>query len=51
MRIQEQWLGAVRKALSENDTVFATLPIAKLLENEGVLAALRGEGFAVKVPE
>lgn len=51
VRIQEQWLGAVRKALSENDTVFATLPIAKLLENEGVLAALRGEGFAVKVPE
>lgn len=51
IRIQEQWLGAVRKALSENDTVFATLPIAKLLENEGVLATLRGEGFAVKVPE
>jgi|LNAP01.1.fsa_nt_gb hypothetical protein len=50
-RIREQWLNAVRTDLSERDTVFATLPIAKLLDMEGVLTVLRGEGFTVKATE
>lgn len=51
VRIQEQWLSVVRKALTEHDTVFATIPIAKLLEDEDVLSILRREGFTIKVPE
>lgn len=50
-RVQEQWLETVRRAFSEHDTVFATLPIARLLEDGGVLSVLQEEGFVVKVPE
>lgn len=50
-RIQEQWLAAVQQALSEHNTVFSTLPIAKLLEDDGVLTVLRGEGFTIKFLE
>jgi hypothetical protein len=50
-RVQQQWLTAVRTALSEKDTVFATLPIAKLLDGNGVLRTLQDEGFVVNAPE
>lgn len=50
-RVQARWLAVVREALSEHDTVFATLPVARLLEEDGVLAVLEGEGFTVKAPE
>lgn len=50
-RVQAQWLAVVRDALSDHDTVFATLPVARLLDNDGVLAVLRDDGFTVKAPE
>lgn len=50
-RIKTQWLAVARKALAEKDTVFATLPIGKLLEADGVLAALSAEGYTVTSPE
>ena len=50
-RVQARWLEVVGQALEQYDTVFATLPIARLLDEDGVLAAMRAEGYTVKLPE
>lgn len=50
-KVRENWLAAVREAFNHHDTVFATMPIAQLLEPAGVIAALRDEGFHVQTPD
>lgn len=50
-QVKVRWLAVVRQALSEHDTVFATLPVSRLMEDHGVLDFLRAEGFSVRVPE
>jgi uncharacterized protein YbaP (TraB family) len=49
--VQSAWLKQARAALTDHDTVFATLPVARLLEDDGVLGVLAGDGFTVKAPE
>lgn len=50
-QVRNAWLKQARAALDDHDTVFATLPVARLLEDDGVLGVLAREGFTVKVPE
>lgn len=45
------WLTTVQSALAANHTSFATLPVAELLEADGLLARLQAKGYAVVVPE
>ncbi len=48
--MRQKWLEALDETLEERDTVFATLPIARLLEQEGILSELEGRGFTVYEP-
>lgn len=50
-RINQGWLAAAEKALAENRSTFAVLPIAELVKPDGRLAALRARGYAVETPE
>lgn len=50
-QVQDAWLKQLRAALAEHDTVFATLPIGRLVGDDGVLGVLAREGFVVKAPE
>jgi uncharacterized protein YbaP (TraB family) len=50
-QVQNAWLKQARAALAKHDTVFATLPVARLLEVDGVLGVLARDGFTVKAPE
>lgn len=45
------WLRSAQAALAANHTSFATLPVAELLEENGLLARLQARGYAVVVPE
>lgn len=49
--VRQRWLEVAREALSEHDVVFATLPLARLFEQGGILETLEDEGFSVKAPE
>lgn len=50
-RINDAWLAAAEKALTENRSTFAVLPIAKLVKPDDRLAALRARGYDIQVPE
>ncbi|WP_374602038.1 TraB/GumN family protein [Arenimonas sp.] len=50
-QVQAKWLESVRSALAAHDVVFATLPVARLLDDDGVTAALQAEGFTVRAPD
>ncbi|MDQ3618312.1 MAG: TraB/GumN family protein [Pseudomonadota bacterium] len=50
-RSQAQWLEAAEAALAANSTSFATLPMADLLDADGLLARLKERGYEVVVPE
>ena len=45
-----RWVNAARSALTRNSTSFAALPISMLLRPDGLLAALRAQGFTVDEP-
>ncbi len=45
-----QWLAAVDLALRTRETSFALVPMAKLLEPDGWLTALRARGYVVEEP-
>ncbi|HKR77797.1 MAG TPA: TraB/GumN family protein, partial [Rhodanobacter sp.] len=49
-QMQAVWLAAARKALADNATSFALLPMAELLSPTGYLARLRAEGYTVEAP-
>lgn len=46
----EKWLESVRKALSEHPSSFATLPMHRLLGEEGMLQKLAAQGYLVEAP-
>ncbi|MBB3342693.1 TraB/GumN family protein [Luteimonas sp. RC10] len=48
--MRQKWLDTLDGTLEQHDTVFATLPIARLLEQEGILSELEGRGFTVYEP-
>lgn len=50
-QVQEAWLMQARAALAEHDTVFATLPVGRLVGYDGVFGVLARQGFVVKAPE
>ena len=50
-QVQDAWLKQARAALASHNTVFATLPVASLFKEHGVLGVLAREGFTVKPPE
>ncbi|MDR3386608.1 MAG: TraB/GumN family protein [Rudaea sp.] len=50
-RIDATWLAAAEKALAENRSTFAVLPIAELVKSDGRLAALQARGYAIQAPE
>lgn len=49
-RISRHWVSVVLDSVREHDEVFATVPIARLLEEGGVTELLRAEGFDVTEP-
>lgn len=49
-RVRKAWLEAAEKALDENASTLALLPMAELLKTDGYLAALRERGYAVEEP-
>jgi uncharacterized protein YbaP (TraB family) len=50
-RVDSEWLAAAEKALAQNRSTFAVLPIAELVKPDGRLAALRARGYAIELPE
>jgi uncharacterized protein YbaP (TraB family) len=51
LRVNEAWLAAAEKALADNRSTFAILPIAELVKPDGRLAALRAAGYTIEMPE
>jgi uncharacterized protein YbaP (TraB family) len=49
-QLLEHWLSAAERALANNDSTFAVLPIAELLKPDGWTARLRARGYAVDEP-
>lgn len=45
------WLAEVERALRENESTLAVVPIPELFETNSYLAALRARGYAVVEPE
>lgn len=50
-RIRAAWLDAADKALANNASTFAVVPIRSLLDPDGILAELRARGYVVEEPE
>lgn len=50
-RSEELWLKTAETALAANPTTFGTLPVAELLQPDGLLARLRARGYEVVAPE
>src|SRR5690606_37827471 len=50
-RMQALWLEAVEKALAQNKSTFALLPISNLLSDDGYLAELAARGYVVEAPD
>ncbi|MEH6415478.1 TraB/GumN family protein [Pseudomonas sp. CGJS7] len=49
-RVTAQWLQRAEAAIAKNNSTFATLPVADLLENGGLLDKLRAAGYTVEDP-
>ena len=49
-RVVQSWLSSADKALLNNRTSFASLPIAELLKPDGYLARLQARGYTVEAP-
>lgn len=46
-----KWLANAERALENNNTTFAVLPLARVLDPKGPLAQLRAKGYKVEAPE
>ncbi len=49
-RLRATWIATAEQALNEHTSNFAVLPIAGVLGEDGVLSALRSEGYRVEEP-
>jgi hypothetical protein len=50
-RQREKWLTAAEKALAGNQSTFALLPVAQIMNPTGLVAALAAKGYRVEQPE
>ena len=44
------WIADAERALATNETTFAIVPLAKLLQEDGYLARLRASGYTIESP-
>ncbi|OOG48896.1 TraB/GumN family protein [Rhodanobacter sp. C06] len=49
-QLEAVWLGAARKALADNASSFALLPMGELLSPTGYLSKLKAAGYTVEAP-
>ncbi|WP_020654022.1 TraB/GumN family protein [Massilia niastensis] len=49
--MREKWLASAEKALANNSSSFAMLPIKDVLDPKGVIAALAARGYTVEQPD
>lgn len=50
-RVKATWLAAAEKSLAANKSTFAMLPMADLLNPDGLVASLRAKGYQVDEPD
>ncbi|MDL2356318.1 MAG: TraB/GumN family protein [Pseudomonadota bacterium] len=50
-RMRDVWLAAAEKSLAANKSTFALLQMSRILESDGVIAALQARGYAVEQPD
>jgi len=50
VRLRATWLTAAQRSLSEHASSFAVLPMTALLREDGVLPALRAQGYEIQEP-
>jgi hypothetical protein len=49
-QLEAVWLAAARKALADNASSFALLPMDELLSPSGYVSKLKAAGYAVEAP-
>lgn len=49
-RVRQHWLSIAEGALQRNPETFAMLPVDRLLEADGYLAALQAKGYEIEAP-
>ena len=49
-RLDNEWLAAAEKALGQNASTFAVLPMSQLLQPDGLLQRLAAKGYMVEEP-
>jgi hypothetical protein len=47
---QARWISEAERALRDNETTFAIVPLGKLMRDDGYVARLRAKGYAVDAP-
>lgn len=49
-RMENEWLAAAEKALGQNASTFAVLPMSQLLQPDGLLRRLAAKGYIIEEP-
>jgi hypothetical protein len=49
-QVQARWIAEAERALRDNETTFAIVPLAKLMRSDGYVARLRAKGYVVDAP-
>jgi TraB/PrgY/gumN family len=49
-QVQSRWIAEAERALRENESTFAIVPLAKLMRDDGYAARLRAKGYVVAAP-
>jgi hypothetical protein len=50
-RTRDAWLEAAEKALANNRSTFAMMPVSKILHPDRLIAALQAKGYVVEQPD
>ena len=49
-QVQARWIAEAERALRDNETTFAIVPLARLMRDDGYAARLRAKGYRVDAP-
>jgi len=49
-QVLARWIAEAERALRENETTFAIVPLTKLLRDDGYITRLRTKGYVVDAP-